>query len=253
MLSRALVLRHAALRRASNALVARSFSSYPPHEVVGLPALSPTMEQGNLASWRLKEGDKISAGDIICQIETDKAVVDFEAQDDMYLAKILVPEGTENILIGQPIMVTTDEEEHLAGLKDFKLDASFEVASPAPKAPEELPPKKEQVAVDPASQAPVVPQDFLVTSQTTHKNVQGTPIPAAPAAPAAPVAAAAAPAAKSTPAAAPAAQSSETFAEKWGFGVKKSPLSFSLIKKQQAYIDLYGITGTTPVSSSSKN
>ncbi|KAJ0407995.1 hypothetical protein P43SY_000199 [Pythium insidiosum] len=243
MLSRALVLRHAALRRCSNALIARSFSSYPPHEVVGLPALSPTMEQGNLASWRLKEGDKISAGDIICQIETDKAVVDFEAQDDMYLAKILVPEGTENILIGQPIMVTTDEEEHLEGLKNFKLDASFEVASPEPKAPEELPPKKEQVAVDPVSQAPVVPQDFL----TTHKNVQGTPIPAAPAAPAAK------PAAPAAAAPAPAAQSSETFAEKWGFGVKKSPLSFSLIKKQQAYIDLYGITGTTPVSSSSKN
>ncbi|KAJ0388919.1 hypothetical protein P43SY_011238 [Pythium insidiosum] len=89
----------------------------------------------------------------------------------------------------------------------------------------------------------------MVTSQTTHKNVQGTPIPAAPAAPAAkpaaPAPAAAAPA--------PAAHSSETFAEKWGYGVKKSPLSFSLIKKQQAYIDLYGITGTTPVSSSSKN
>jgi pyruvate dehydrogenase E2 component (dihydrolipoamide acetyltransferase) len=77
----------------------RYFSSLPDHDVVGLPALSPTMEMGTIASWNKKEGDKITAGDIICQIETDKAIVDFEAQDDSYLAKILKPEGSTDIKV----------------------------------------------------------------------------------------------------------------------------------------------------------
>ncbi|TMW56355.1 hypothetical protein Poli38472_006365 [Pythium oligandrum] len=221
MLARA--LRSASSARRS-ALLLRGFASYPAHEVVGLPALSPTMEQGNLASWRLKEGDKISAGDIICQIETDKAVVDFEAQDDMFLAKILVPEGTENISVGQPIMVTCEEEDDVAAFKDFKVEAS-EVAAPAAKAPEEQQPKKEE-AKAPAPAA--------------------TPAPAA-AKPAPAAAKPAPPAAKPTPAPAAPAPTAK-FAEKWGHGSKKSPLSFSLVKKQQAYLDLYGLTGTTPVS-----
>lgn len=69
---------------------ARLMSSYPEHEVVGLPALSPTMESGNIGAWRVKEGDTFGAGDVICEIETDKATVDFEAQDDGIVAKILV-------------------------------------------------------------------------------------------------------------------------------------------------------------------
>jgi len=91
-------------RRASRLLLqqhaARAFSAaLPDHEVVGLPALSPTMETGTIAKWNKKEGDKITAGDIICEIETDKATVDFEAQDDSYLAKILKPEGSADIKV----------------------------------------------------------------------------------------------------------------------------------------------------------
>ena len=78
------VLRHAARR-----LTAARWFSLPSHDVVGLPALSPTMEQGTIASWNVEEGAAFGAGDVICEIETDKATVDFEAQDDGVLAKYL--------------------------------------------------------------------------------------------------------------------------------------------------------------------
>ena len=66
----------------------RCFATYPTHEVVPLPALSPTMEMGGIARWSIKEGDAIAAGDIIVEIETDKATVDFEAQDDGFIGKL---------------------------------------------------------------------------------------------------------------------------------------------------------------------
>ncbi|KDO22183.1 hypothetical protein SPRG_21178 [Saprolegnia parasitica CBS 223.65] len=104
---------------ARSTVAARAFSSLPDHEVVGLPALSPTMEMGTISAWLKKEGDKISAGDVICQVETDKAVVDFEAQDDSYLAKILKPEGTADIKVGEPIFVTVDDASSVAALATF--------------------------------------------------------------------------------------------------------------------------------------
>ena len=66
-----------------------------------MPALSPTMEKGNLAKWLKKEGDKVKAGDVIAEIETDKATMEYEAIDDGMLAKIVVPEGTAG-RAGQP-------------------------------------------------------------------------------------------------------------------------------------------------------
>lgn len=68
----------------------------PYHLVVGLPALSPTMDAGALAEWYVSEGDSFSAGDGIAKIETDKAAMDFEAQDDGFVAKILMPAGQGN-------------------------------------------------------------------------------------------------------------------------------------------------------------
>lgn len=65
----------------------------PPHSVLPMPALSPTMTSGNLASWKMSEGDKINVGDVIAEIETDKATVDYESQDEGYLAKILMSAG----------------------------------------------------------------------------------------------------------------------------------------------------------------
>ena len=75
------------------AQAARRMSSLPPHSLLPMPALSPTMTSGNLATWKLKVGDAISAGDVIAEVETDKATVDYEAVDDGFLAQILVPEG----------------------------------------------------------------------------------------------------------------------------------------------------------------
>ncbi len=62
--------------------------------------LSPTMEKGNLAAWMKKEGDQLSEGDVLAQIETDKATMDFETPEEGYLAKILMPEGTKDIPVG---------------------------------------------------------------------------------------------------------------------------------------------------------
>ena len=73
-----------------------------------MPALSPTMDRGSIGSWTLQEGDSFIAGEVLCSIETDKASVDFEAQDDGVLAKILVPPG-QDVAIGTPICVVTED------------------------------------------------------------------------------------------------------------------------------------------------
>src|ERR1700712_1335507 len=68
-----------------------------------MPALSPTMEEGKLAKWLVKEGDVVKSGDILAEIETDKATMEFEAVDEGRIGKILVPEGTEGVKVNQPI------------------------------------------------------------------------------------------------------------------------------------------------------
>jgi len=74
-------------------LGARCLSTLPSHTLLPMPSLSPTMTSGNLAAWKLKEGDSFSAGDVLAEVETDKATVDYESVDDGIIAKILVPEG----------------------------------------------------------------------------------------------------------------------------------------------------------------
>jgi pyruvate dehydrogenase E1 component beta subunit len=76
-----------------------------------MPALSPTMEEGTLAKWLVKEGDEVKSGDILAEIETDKATMEFEAVDEGKIAKILVPEGSEGVKVGQPIALLTGEGE----------------------------------------------------------------------------------------------------------------------------------------------
>ena len=71
-----------------------------------MPALSPTMEEGTLAKWLVKEGDNVSSGDILAEIETDKATMEFEAVDEGTIAKILVPEGTDAVKVGAPIAIS---------------------------------------------------------------------------------------------------------------------------------------------------
>jgi pyruvate dehydrogenase E1 component beta subunit len=76
-----------------------------------MPALSPTMEQGKLSKWLKKEGDRIKSGDVIAEIETDKATMEVEAVDEGVLGKILVPDGTENVAVNTPIGVIVEEGE----------------------------------------------------------------------------------------------------------------------------------------------
>jgi pyruvate dehydrogenase E1 component beta subunit len=116
-----------------------------------MPALSPTMEEGKLAKWLVHEGDEIRSGDILAEIETDKATMEFEAVDEGKIGKILVPEGTEGVKVNQPIAVLLGDGE----------DASAVASAPAPAAPEpvEAPveAKAEAAPAAPAVAAPAQP------------------------------------------------------------------------------------------------
>ena len=122
-----------------------------------MPALSPTMEKGNLAKWLKKEGDKVSSGDVIAEIETDKTTMEVEAVDEGTIAKILVPEGTADVPVNQVIAVLAGDGE------DVKAAASGGGASaPAPKAAEApkpaTAPAPAPAAKPTASAAPAAPQ-----------------------------------------------------------------------------------------------
>src|SRR3979411_2175537 len=107
-----------------------------------MPALSPTMEKGNLAKWLKKEGDKVKPGDVLAEIETDKATMEVEAVDEGTLAKIVVPEGTNDVPVNQLIAVMAGKGE------DAKAAASGAYASsaPAPKAAASTSPQGGEVA-----------------------------------------------------------------------------------------------------------
>src|ERR1051325_1435190 len=78
---------------------------------IKMPALSPTMEEGTLAKWLVKEGDTVKSGDLLAEIETDKATMEFEAVDEGVIGKITVPEGTDNVKVGTVIAVMAGEGE----------------------------------------------------------------------------------------------------------------------------------------------
>jgi pyruvate dehydrogenase E2 component (dihydrolipoamide acetyltransferase) len=111
-----------------------------------MPALSPTMEEGTLAKWLVKEGDEVSSGDILAEIETDKATMEFEAVDEGKIAKILVPEGTDGVKVGQPIAILAGEGESAEDA------AKVARAKPSPPAGEgaEAKPKAGEGATRPA-------------------------------------------------------------------------------------------------------
>ncbi|KAF2078510.1 hypothetical protein CYY_000135 [Polysphondylium violaceum] len=109
----------------------KSTKTYPPHKVVGMPALSPSMETGTIAGWSKKVGDQIKQGDILAQIETDKATMDFEYEDNGYLAKILVPTKTSGIAINQPICVLANKKEDVDKFADFSVEQESAAEAPA--------------------------------------------------------------------------------------------------------------------------
>ena len=104
---------------------------------IKMPALSPTMEEGTLAKWLVKEGDTVNAGDLMAEIETDKATMEFEAVDEGTIAKIVVPEGAEGVKVGDVIAILAEEGEDASAVEAPK--AKTEAASKEDKAeaPEE--------------------------------------------------------------------------------------------------------------------
>ncbi|WP_342075411.1 pyruvate dehydrogenase complex E1 component subunit beta [Yoonia sp. SS1-5] len=112
-----------------------------------MPALSPTMEEGTLAKWLVKEGDTVSSGDIMAEIETDKATMEFEAVDEGIVGKILIAEGTEGVKVNTPIAVLVEDGEDVPDATAPKADADTPAAEPADAPP----------ATAPAAAAPDAP------------------------------------------------------------------------------------------------
>ena len=113
-----------------------------------MPALSPTMEKGNLAKWLKKEGDKVKSGDVIAEIETDKATMEVEATDEGTLGKILIPEGTNDVAVNTPIATILADGEDASAAESSPLPAG---ERSAPKASGEggFSPRKERAPSPP--------------------------------------------------------------------------------------------------------
>ncbi|WP_299420059.1 pyruvate dehydrogenase complex dihydrolipoamide acetyltransferase [uncultured Shimia sp.] len=116
-----------------------------------MPALSPTMEEGTLAKWLVKEGDEVSSGDLLAEIETDKATMEFEAVEDGVIGKILVPEGSEGVAVNSPIAILLEDGE---SADDIGASSAAAPVAAAESAPEATP---EAVSAAPAPAAPAAP------------------------------------------------------------------------------------------------
>src|SRR5580698_214803 len=97
-----------------------------------MPALSPTMTEGSVARWLKKEGDEVHSGDVIAEIETDKATMEYEAVDEGRLGKIIVPEGTQGVQVNQPIAILLEEGEDASAIGDVAAPKLGNGSSPAP-------------------------------------------------------------------------------------------------------------------------
>src|SRR5690606_12043396 len=120
---------------------------------ITMPALSPTMEEGNLAKWLVKEGDKVSPGDVIAEIETDKATMEVEAVDEGTVAKIIVPSGTEAVKVNALIAVLAEEGEDADEVASAAADAPPEAAKAASETPSDTPAETKSAPLS----APAVP------------------------------------------------------------------------------------------------
>ncbi|CAO3647549.1 unnamed protein product [Cunninghamella echinulata] len=110
-----------------------SSKSFPSHNVIAMPALSPTMTQGGIGVWQKKVGDEIQPGDVLVEIETDKAQMDFECQEEGFLAKVLADTGSKDVTVGKPIAILVDDQDSVAAFESFTLD-DLESSSSAPAA-----------------------------------------------------------------------------------------------------------------------
>lgn len=113
----------------------RAFS-LPDHLVMEMPNLSPTMEKGNIKQWHKQVGDEIAPGDALASIETDKAVVDFEMQEEGFVAKLLFEEGAKDVPLGQAVAIIVENKDDIAAFANYTGSESAQpAAAAAPAAP----------------------------------------------------------------------------------------------------------------------
>lgn len=124
-----------------------------------MPALSPTMTEGKIAKWVKAEGDKVESGDVLCEIETDKATMEVEAVDEGTLGKILVAEGTEGVAVNTPIAVLLGEDEDAGDIVDAPAAKPASQATPS-EAPTAAAPKTEAAPAAPIPSAPSAEPDY---------------------------------------------------------------------------------------------
>lgn len=139
-----------------------------------MPALSPTMEEGTLASWLVKEGDTVTSGDVIAEIETDKATMEVESIDDGTVAKILVDAGTDGVPVGQIIAVLAEEGEDIADVETPSA-APTSPPAPAPKAAEAKAPSVEP-AVNPQITDAVTQPNVEVVGNAPTDRIKASPL-----------------------------------------------------------------------------
>ena len=99
-----------------------------------MPALSPTMEAGTIAAWKVAEGESFKDGDVLAEVETDKATVDFVATDEIVVAKLLVAAGAGEVKVGEPVIVVVEEAGDVGAFASYTADAAPAAAAPAPNA-----------------------------------------------------------------------------------------------------------------------
>ncbi|KAL4711479.1 hypothetical protein ACJJTC_000495 [Scirpophaga incertulas] len=144
----------------------RHYASLPSHTKVNLPALSPTMESGSIVSWEKKEGDKLNEGDLLCEIETDKATMGFETPEEGYLAKILIPAATKGVPVGKLLCIIVENKDDVAAFANFKEDSTDAPANPAA-------PKASATAAAPAAPPPVASSSVATAASAAAPTAGG--------------------------------------------------------------------------------
>ncbi|CAG7718067.1 unnamed protein product [Allacma fusca] len=157
---------------ASNSQSQRYYSSLPDHIDVALPALSPTMESGTIISWEKKEGDKLNEGDLLAEIETDKATMGFETPEEGYLAKILIPGGSKDIPVGKMVCVIVSNQEDVAAFSNYQPTDGGQ----AKAAPKESAASKESPPVPSSAPTPSAPASApSISSSSSGSRILASP------------------------------------------------------------------------------
>ncbi|KAL6310031.1 dihydrolipoamide acetyltransferase [Sparassis latifolia] len=145
-----------------------------------MPAMSPTMTEGGIASWKKKEGETFAAGDVILEIETDKATIDVEAQDDGVLAKIIANDGAKNIAVGSTIGIIGEPGDDLSGAEKLASEASSEKPPSPPKEEKAPEPPKAEPAPEPTPAPAPAPAESKPQTATKPELPKGERIFASP-------------------------------------------------------------------------